>query len=172
MTAIGSRNNALITATGSQIRRSLVKRASTARGPCRQASSATAQAISSGTKNRKQACPWMSSQPDSATIQTSRTAPAATLATASTKTRYGTTYMYGIQSEFSMPGCQTAAAATSATGTRTPAGDRVQPYPIRTASAAKPQFSANTASMCAFHAVGTACSRSRSRNSPAACTYI
>lgn len=69
----------------------------------------------------------MSSQPDSATIQTSLTAPAATLATARTKTRYGTTYMYGIQSEFSMPGCQTAAAVTRAAAASAAAGDRVQP---------------------------------------------
>src|ERR1700733_2741711 len=127
LTTIGSRNRALITRTGTQSRRSPVKRETTAEKPCRHATTATAQTVISGTKNRKQACPWMSSQPASVMIQTSRAAPAATLAAASRKTTYVSTYMYGIQSELSTPGCQTPRKVTAAVATRAPDTDLVQP---------------------------------------------
>jgi hypothetical protein len=83
--------------------------------------------VISGTKNRKQAWPWIRSQPASVMIQTSRAAPAVTLAAASRKTTYVSTYMYGIQSEFRTPGCQMARAVMAAAATSAPAADRVHP---------------------------------------------
>ena len=60
--------------------------------------------MSTGTKNRKHACPWMRNQPVSAKIQASCARPASTDAAAITKTMYGSTYMLGIQSEFTIAG--------------------------------------------------------------------
>jgi len=170
LTTIGSRNTALITVAGTQ--RWSRNRVRQARQPKRHITIATAAIVITGTNSRKHAWPWISSQPDSATIHTSRAAPAATEAAAITNATYGSTYMFGIQSEFAIHGYQMMNATTTAEQVPAAAGDRVQPYTTMTAIATNAQFSANTASMCAFHAVGTACRTSRSSHSPAAWTYM
>ena len=107
LTTIGSANTALMTATGIQARRCSRKNSPTDarsvafRGHRTAASTAI---VSTGTKNKKQACPWMRNQPVSAKIQASCARPAATDPAAMTNTMYASTYMYGIQSEFTIGG--------------------------------------------------------------------
>ena len=107
LTTIGSANTALMTATGIQARRCSRKNSPTdARSVCLRGhrTAASTATVSAGTKNRKQACPWMRNQPVSAKIQASCARPAATDPAAMTNTMYASTYMYGIQSEFTIGG--------------------------------------------------------------------
>src|SRR6516162_6312446 len=96
--ATGSTNTALMTTTGTHVRRVLRSHDISGKYGClrdrsqRITGSATAAALSTGTKNRKQACPWIRNQPARAAIQASRTPPAATEAIATTKAKYAGTY--------------------------------------------------------------------------------
>ena len=103
LTTIGSAKTALMTATGIQVRgRRKARRL--ARGPCCQITAASAAARITGTKNRKQACPWIRNQPVRVKIHRSRAAPAATDAAATRKAMYAGTYIQGIQSRLRIRG--------------------------------------------------------------------
>ena len=97
LTAIGSAKAALMTATGTQTRgREKARRL--ARGPCCHTTAAAAAARITGTKNKKQACPWSRNQPVRVKIHRSRAPPATTDAAATRKAIYVGTYIHGIQS--------------------------------------------------------------------------
>ena len=97
LAAIGSAKTALMTATGTQTRgRKKVRRL--ARGPCCHTTAASTAARITGTKNKKQACPWIRNQPVRVRIHRSRAPPAATDAAATKKAMYVGTYIQGIQS--------------------------------------------------------------------------
>ena len=158
LTTIGSAKTALMTATGIQVRgRRKARRL--ARGPCCQITAASTAARITGTKNRKQACPWIRNQPVRARIHRSRAAPAATDAAATRKAMYAGTYIQGIQSRLRIHGCVATKPRTTARQTAAPRSDRVQPYTMPVTIATNALFSVNTARTCAFHAVGTRCSR-------------
>ena len=157
MTTIGSAKTALMTATGIQVRgRRKARRL--ARGPCCQITAASTAARITGTKNRKQACPWIRNQPVRVRIHRSRAAPAATEAAATRKAMYAGTYIQGIQSRLRICGSVAMKPRSTARTTAAPRSDRVQPYTMPVTIATNALFSTNTASTCAFHAVGTRCS--------------
>ena len=85
---------------------------------------------------------------------------------------YAGTYIHGIQSRLRIDGCVATKPRTTATQTAAPRSDRVQPYTTPVIIATNELFSTNTASTCAFHAVGTRCSAYRNSHWPAACTYM
>ena len=93
---MGSKNSALMTTTGSQLRRcsrrtELVQdRSRRLRG---HSTATPAASVTSGTKSRKHACPWMRNHPVSAKIHASCPRPAITDAAAIRKTTYVSTYM-------------------------------------------------------------------------------
>ncbi len=80
LATIGSANTALIASTAIHAPLcSRTNRRSDARSVCRCRATRTTRTANSstGTMNRKQACPWIRNQPVSATIQASRECPAA-----------------------------------------------------------------------------------------------
>jgi hypothetical protein len=81
------------------------------------------------------------------------------------------TYIHGIQSRLRIDGCVAAKPRTTAKQAAAPRTDRVQPYTTPVIIATSALFRVNTASTCAFHAVGTRCSASANSHWPAACTY-
>src|ERR1035437_1922382 len=97
---MGSTQIALMTATGIQTRRrSRKNEQADARGVPRgdHRTAASTARLMTGTKNRKQACPWMRNQPVRAKIHASWARPDASDPAAITNTMYASTYMYGIQ---------------------------------------------------------------------------
>ena len=157
LTTIGSAKTALMTATGTQTR-GREKARQLARGPCCHTTVASTAARITGTKNRKQACPWIRNQPVSVKIHRSRDPPAATEAAATRNARYAGTYIQGIQSRLRIHGSVAIKPRSTARQTAAPRSDRVQPYTTPVTIATNALFSANTASTCAFHAAGTRCS--------------
>src|SRR5579863_8356721 len=113
-------------ATGIQVR-GRPKARRLARGPCGQIAAAAAAATINGTKNRKEACPWIRNQPVRVTIHRSRAAPAATEATATTNAMYAGTYIHGIQSRLRICGSVATNPRTTARATAAPRNDLVQP---------------------------------------------
>src|SRR5579862_3127083 len=114
---MGKAKTALMTAIGTHARRCAAKNDRTdaprRRRRGHNTAASTAQPIS-GTKTRKHACPWIRNQPVSVMTQASRAAPVATEPAAAMKATYAVTYMYGIQSVLSTPGCTAASAVTTA----------------------------------------------------------
>src|SRR5580693_1751807 len=104
---MGRANTALMHATGTQTRRCSRKNEPADARSVRRCGHSTATPVarvSTGTKNRKHACPWIRNQPASAKIQASWDRPATTDPAAMTNTTYVGTYMYGIQSELTIGG--------------------------------------------------------------------